>query len=201
LRFQYVLPKILSETDEESCFLFGSSNKTAINVLNLLNMESEDPKSLSFPNQKRGRPQSLYYKSSEQTQRRKRAQIYANPVEFGGNHEEAIHLLQSTLRQRSFFLSENPSILETLVRNIQWILSNSPAPNPFKSIFGGLLTNGLTLKQATEITGLPMSTLGDHAQKDAQSELVLLTVKVKTKRFSDCKTKDLSFLTLENCSS
>jgi hypothetical protein len=77
-------------------------------------------------------------------------------------------------------------------------LSNSPAPNPFKSILGGLLTKGLTLKQATEITGLPMSTLGDHAQKDAQSELALLTVKVITKRFYDCETKDLSFLTLEN---
>jgi hypothetical protein len=106
-------------------------------------------------------------------------------VKLGGNHEEAIHLLQNILRQRSFVLSENLSILETLVRNIQWILSNSPAPNPLLSILGGLLTKGLTLKQATEITGLPMPTLGDHAQKDAQSELSLLTVKVKTKRFSD----------------
>jgi hypothetical protein len=122
-----------------------NSNKSDETALNLLNMESEDPKSSSSSSRKRGRPQSLYSKSSEQTQRRKRAQIYANAVELGGNHEEAIHLLQSTLRQRSFFLSENLSILETLVRNIQWILSNSSAPNPFKSILGGLLTKGLTL--------------------------------------------------------
>jgi hypothetical protein len=170
-----------------------NSNKSDETALNLLSTESEDPKSSSSSGRKRGRPQSLYSKSSEQTQRRKRAQIYANAVELGGSHEEAIHLLQSTLRQRSFFLSENLSILETLVRNIQWILSNSPAPNPFKSILGGLLTKGLTLKQATEITGLPMSTLGDHAQKDVQSELALLTVKVITKRFYDCETRDLSF--------
>jgi hypothetical protein len=77
-----------------------NSNKNDETALNLLNMESEDPKSSSSSSRKRGRPQSLYSKSSEQTQRR-RAQIHANVVELGGNHEEAIHLLQITLRQRS----------------------------------------------------------------------------------------------------
>jgi hypothetical protein len=57
-----------------------NSNKSDETALNLLIMKSEDPKNSSSSNRKRGRSQSLYPISSEQTQRRKRAQIYANDV-------------------------------------------------------------------------------------------------------------------------
>jgi predicted transcriptional regulator len=65
------------------------------------------------------------------------------------------------------------------VRNIRWILDNHLHPYPFRSVLASIITrDGLSLSEASKVTGVPKTTLALQNRKPKTDLLEALTYKV-----------------------
>jgi hypothetical protein len=95
---------------------------------------------------------------------------------LAGNLEEAKLLCQEVGKKLNEDSIRNQEINSIIVRNIRWVLDNHPHPYPFRSVLASLLIrDGLSLSEASNVTGVPKTTLALQNRKPKSDLLEELT--------------------------
>jgi hypothetical protein len=92
-------------------------------------------------------------------------QAYNMICQLVGSTEEAANLINELHKKVNPISNRSNEVNKIIVENLRSILDHHPEPRPFRAVLVSLVTrDGITLDEASKVTGASSSTISFHNQ-------------------------------------
>jgi hypothetical protein len=117
--------------------------------------------------------------SQQKNKRMKIRQAYNMICQLAGSSEEAANLINELHKKVNPISNRSNEVNKIIVENLRWILDHHPEPRPFRTVLASLVTrDGITLDEASKVTGVSSSTISFHNQRPKEELLNGLVYRV-----------------------